>query len=145
MPKPKSGKRKKFVSSEGKPLSEELIESLPGNRWQKHGMDRIYIDDKTIGFIYETYKSSGLVKNAEVLELPIIKGMNVDMSLVNSEVGEPSHNKVNKWFSKWLSAGKKNYIDVKTGKIYAPSGWREERVRYIFQKTELELMNKNKK
>lgn len=87
-------------------MNKEVMREIEGGRRfnPSEKVDRIYFNIRELGFEYETYKSSGQISNAEIVEWPYLEG--ADMETVNSLVGELSNSKAKK-----LACGK-NYIDL---------------------------------
>lgn len=78
-------------------MTQEQIKALEGkgfSRWQKAGMDRLYINATQLGLNCEYYKT-GNVKNAE------FRGVQIS----NSEANR--------------MRAAKTYIDVNTGRVYS--------------------------
>lgn len=93
----------KEIKSAGKRIIDRIaeLEALGFKRWQKNGMDRLYINATTLGLDYSTYKS-GNISGAD------FQGEHIS----NSEA------------RRMLAA--KTYIDVKTETVHSDS-WTLER------------------
>ncbi len=87
-------------------MNNEVLAKIEGGRRfnPSEKVDRIYFNDRELGFEYETYKSSGRISNAEIVEWPYLEG--ADMETVNSLVGELSNSRATR-----LACGK-HYIDL---------------------------------